>query len=81
MNSGSMDLLLANDIECIQVINDDTAHIQLGSALNSDLYISNTFGGPYNQLFNPVTSNGGTTIEIGGLINQSQVLWYFFSTR
>ena len=77
-NSGSMDLLQANDIECIQVINDDTVHIQLGSSLNSELFISNTFGGPYNQLFNPTTSNGGLTIEIGGLINQSQILWYYF---
>jgi hypothetical protein len=77
-SSGFQGVQDANNIACIEVISDDSVHINLDLPLNSDLFIANTFAGPYNQLFFPTTSNGGLTVLIGNLINQSQILWYYF---
>lgn len=71
-------MLQANDIECIQVLGDDSILIDLGSPLLSDLFLSNSPGGPYNELVNPTTINGGTTVVVESVITQSNVLWFYF---
>lgn len=71
-------LLQANDVECIQVVGDDSIYIELASPLSSELNIANAINGPYNELVNPTTINGGTTILIGSLITQSNILWFYF---
>jgi gliding motility-associated-like protein len=72
-------MLLTDAIECIQVIGDDSAHINLASPFSGEMFFSNSITGTFNQFFNPGTTNGGLTILIGNMITQSNILWFYMN--
>lgn len=69
---------LANEIACIQVVNDDSIQINLSSNFNTDLFTSASLSGPFTEITNPVVTNGGASLTIGNQASQTDVNWFYF---
>jgi hypothetical protein len=70
--------LVPNEIECIQVIDDDSVSITMMSPLSSDLYYSSFINGTYSQATASIFNDGGTTIHVGDQSTQSAINWFYF---
>lgn len=69
---------VANDVECIQVLDDDSVQINLSSSYTSQLYSSNSLGGPFTIVPSSAIVDNGLSLTVGGQLTQTNSTWFYF---
>jgi gliding motility-associated-like protein len=71
-------LFVANGIDCIQVIDDDTIQLNLQNSFSTALYSSASLAGPFSITTGIFLTNGGFTMNCGNQDPQSTITWFYF---
>lgn len=71
-------ILIANDFECIKVINEDSIQINLAASYSSQLFSSSSLSGPYTSLTASEIDENGLSLSIGNQATASTITWFYF---